>query len=95
MTGGRVRCCGGACRPARANVGLVSAVAKPAWVARKGLRRPSPRRSRRSRQPPRPFFRYYLAKVEVVWLEYQPMLAGYVAEQPDDEPAWRRSGTGS
>jgi len=36
---------------------------------------------------PRTFFRYFLAKVEVVWSEYQPMLAGYVADRPDDELA--------
>jgi hypothetical protein len=35
-----------------------------------------------------------LAKEEVIsWSEYQPLLAGFVAERPDDEPTMRRAGT--
>jgi AcrR family transcriptional regulator len=37
---------------------------------------------------PRTFFRYFPTKEEVVfWAEYPPMLAGFVAARPDDEPA--------
>jgi AcrR family transcriptional regulator len=37
---------------------------------------------------PRTFFRYFPTKEEVVfWSEYPPMLAGFVAARPDDEPA--------
>jgi AcrR family transcriptional regulator len=37
---------------------------------------------------PRTFFRYFPTKEEVVfWSEYQPMLAGFVAARPGDEPA--------
>jgi AcrR family transcriptional regulator len=37
---------------------------------------------------PRTFFRYFSSKEEVVfWSEHQPMLAGFVAARPDDEPA--------
>jgi AcrR family transcriptional regulator len=37
---------------------------------------------------PRTFFRYFPTKEEVVfWSEHQPMLAGFVAARPDDEPA--------
>ena len=37
---------------------------------------------------PRTFFRYFPTKEEVVfWSEYRPMLAGFVAARPDDEPA--------
>jgi hypothetical protein len=45
---------------------------------------------------PGTFFRDFLAKEEVVfWSEYRPMLAGLVAERPDDEPTMRRSDTGA
>jgi AcrR family transcriptional regulator len=37
---------------------------------------------------PRTFFRYFPTKEEVVfWSEFPPMLAGFVARRPDDEPA--------
>ena len=37
---------------------------------------------------PRTFVRYFPTKEEVVfWSEYPPMLAGFVATRPDDEPA--------
>jgi AcrR family transcriptional regulator len=37
---------------------------------------------------PRTFFRYFPTKEEVVfWAEFPPMLAGFVAARPDDEPA--------
>jgi AcrR family transcriptional regulator len=37
---------------------------------------------------PRTFFRYFPTKEEVVfWSEYPPMLDGFVAARPDDEPA--------
>jgi AcrR family transcriptional regulator len=37
---------------------------------------------------PRTFFRYFPTKEEVVfWSEYPPMLAGFIAARPDDEPA--------
>src|SRR4029450_934355 len=37
---------------------------------------------------PRTFFRYFSSKEEVVfWSEHQPMLAGFVAARPDEEPA--------
>ena len=37
---------------------------------------------------PRTFFRYFPTKEEVVfWSEYRPLLAGFVAARPDDEPA--------
>jgi AcrR family transcriptional regulator len=37
---------------------------------------------------PRTFFRYFPTKEEVVfWADYQPILAGFVAARPDDEPA--------
>jgi AcrR family transcriptional regulator len=37
---------------------------------------------------PRTFFRYFPTKEEVVfWAEYPPMLAGFVAARPHDEPA--------
>jgi AcrR family transcriptional regulator len=36
---------------------------------------------------PRTFFRYFPTKEEVVfWSEYPPMLGGFVAARPDDEP---------
>jgi AcrR family transcriptional regulator len=37
---------------------------------------------------PRTFFRYFATKDEVVfWSEYEPLLAGFVAARPADEPA--------
>jgi AcrR family transcriptional regulator len=37
---------------------------------------------------PRTFFRYFPTKDEVVfWSDYQPLLAGFVAARPADEPA--------
>jgi AcrR family transcriptional regulator len=37
---------------------------------------------------PRTFFRYFPTKEAVVfWAEHQPLLAGFVAARPDDEPA--------
>ena len=37
---------------------------------------------------PRTFFRYFPTKEEVaLWAEFPPMLAGFVAARPDDEPA--------
>src|SRR5262245_41171330 len=39
---------------------------------------------------PRTFFRYFPTKEEVVfWSEHEPMLAGFVAARPDDEPAFQ------
>ena len=39
---------------------------------------------------PRTFFRYFPTKEDVVfWAEHEPMLAGFVAARPDDEPAFQ------
>jgi hypothetical protein len=66
---------------------LVSAVAKPAWVAEKGLQATTTEEIAALEVAPCAFFRYLLTRVEVIaWSQYQPMLAGYVADRPG-EPA--------
>jgi len=78
----------------RANVGLVSAVAKPAWAAEKGPPADPTEEIAVVEVAPRTFLSYYLAKVEVIaWSQCQPMLAGYAADRTS--PPWRRSATGS